>query len=294
MACRRKTFPLCLTVFALSAAPGTCGASELKPHTAQAFQHYEELTEARVRGELSQREQFLYLDSLPDDEKQAEFARIKSGQVYIRTLTTREEGKKIETLDGLVHHWLAVGFIPNARLDRVIEIAEDFNHQADFFKPDVQRAELLSRDGNDFRVKFRFYRHAIVTAVYNTEFDVDFTQLDPRHEYSFARATRIAEVRNAGEKDERELPVGRDHGYLWRLDLYTRYLQADDGVYVQIEFLALSRSVPAVFAWLVNPYIRSVPRDYLTNYIAKLNKAVAAASPKTSPATQSPGSPDSQ
>jgi len=277
MPCRRKVLLLCFMVLASSIAVGTC-ASELKPHTAQAFQHYEELTEARVRSELSRPGQFLYLDSLPDDQKQAEIARVKGGQVYVRTLATKDQGKKIEIPDGLVHHWLAVGFIPNVRLDHVIQVAQDFNHHADFFKPDVQRSELLSRDADDFRVYFRFYRRAVVTAVYNAEFTVDFTQLDPMHEYSFGRATRIAEVRNPGEQDERELPTGKDRGFLWRLDLYTRYLQVDDGVYVQIEFLALSRNVPPIFAWLVNPYIRSVPRDYLTNYIAKLNKAALAPS----------------
>jgi len=69
--------------------------------------------------------------------------------------------------------------------------------------------------------------------------------------------------------------VGNDHGYLWRLDLYTRYLEVNDGVYVQIEFVGLSRSVPAIFAWLVNSYVRSVPREYLTNYMGQLRKAVA-------------------
>jgi hypothetical protein len=46
-------------------------------------------------------------------------------------------------------------------------------------------------------------------------------------------------------------------------------------VYVQIEFLGLSRSVPAIVAWLVNPYVHSVPREYLTNYMGQLRKAVA-------------------
>jgi hypothetical protein len=47
---------------------------------------------------------------------------------------------------------------------------------------------------------------------------------------------------------------------------YTRYLEKDNGVYIEIEFVALSRSVPRIVAWLVNPYIRSVPSEYLTNY----------------------------
>lgn len=53
---------------------------------------------------------------------------------------------------------------------------------------------------------------------------------------------------------------------MWRPNLYTRYLEKDNGVYIEIEFVALSRSVPRVVAWMVNPYIRSVPSEYLTNY----------------------------
>ena len=276
MAWSRSALPLNLIFFAVLAT-GATSASELKPRTAKAFQHYEELTEARERSELSTPGQFLAIDSLPESQREEWISRLKSGQVYIQTLSTKENDRKIEIPDGLIHHWLAIGFIPKARLEQVLQVTQDYAHHADFFKPDVQRSELLSRDGEHYRVYFRFYRKAIVTAVYNTQFDIDFTQNDPAHEYSFARAVRIAEVRNPGEKDESERPVGNDRGYLWRLDLYTRYLETSDGVYVQIEFLGLSRSVPAIFAWLVNPYVRSVPREYLTNYVGQLKKAVAGA-----------------
>jgi hypothetical protein len=281
MAWSRFALPHSL-IFLAALNAGPTSASELKAHTLKAFQRYEDLTEARIRGELSNPERFLYVNSLPEEQRKAEMERIKSGQVYVRMLTARENDRKIEIPDGLVHHWLAIGFIPKARLEQVLRVTQDYAHHADFFKPDVQRSELLSRDGDHFHVYFRFYRKAIVTAVYNTQFDIYFTQTDPTHEYSFARAVRIAEVRNPGEKDETERPVGNDRGYLWRLDLYTRYVEADDGVYVQIEFLGLSRSVPAIFAWLVNPYIKSVPREYLTNYVSQLKKAVAGAAEKTS------------
>ncbi len=274
MAWSRSALPLSLAILAVLNA-GRTSASELKPRTATAFQHYEEVTETRIRAELSTPGQFLYLDTLPESQRAEEIARLKSGQVYVKSITTKENDKKIEIPDGLVHHWLAIGFIPKARLEQVLQVTQDYAHQAEFFKPDMQRSELLSHDGEHFRVYFRFYRHAIVTAVYNTEFDIQFTRSDPAHVYSTAKTVRIAEVRNPGEKDESERPVGNDHGYLWRLDLYTRYVEADDGVYVQIEFLGLSRGVPAIFAWLVNPYVHSVPREYLTNYMGQLKKAVA-------------------
>ena len=286
MAWSRSALPLSLIFLAVLTA-GEASASELKPRTVKAFDHYEQLTEARVRSELSTPGQFLAIESLPEVQKEEEISHIKSGQVYVRTLSTKENDKKIEMPDGLVHHWLAIGFIPKARLEQVLQVTQDYAHHADFFKPDVQRSELLSRDGEHYRVYFRFYRHAIVTAVYNTQFDIDFTQTDPTHEYSFARAARIAEVRNPGEKDESERPVGNDRGFLWRLDLYTRYLETSDGVFVQIEFLGLSRGVPAVFAWLVNPYVKSVPREYLTNYVNQLKKAVAGAAEKTNAPTES-------
>jgi len=286
MAWSRSALPLSLIFLAVLTA-GEASASELKPRTVKAFDHYEQLTEARVRSELSTPGQFLAIESLPEVQKEEEISHIKNGQVYVRTLSTKENDKKIEMPDGLVHHWLAIGFIPKARLEQVLQVTQDYAHHADFFKPDVQRSELLSRDGEHYRVYFRFYRHAIVTAVYNTQFDIDFTQTDPTHEYSFARAARIAEVRNPGEKDESERPVGNDRGFLWRLDLYTRYLETSDGVFVQIEFLGLSRGVPAVFAWLVNPYVKSVPREYLTNYVNQLKKAVAGAAEKTNAPTES-------
>lgn len=71
------------------------------------------------------------------------------------------------------------------------------------------------------------------------------------------------------------LPVGNDHGYTWRLNLYTRYLEKDTGVYVQIEFVELSRNVPGLVAWLVNPYVRSIPSEYLTNYVHTTQKALS-------------------
>jgi len=286
MAWCRSALPLSL-VFLAVLTTGRTSASELKPRTAKAFGHYEEVTEARIQSELTTPGQFLYLGTLPESQRAEELARLKSGQVYVKSVTTKENDKKIEIPDGLVHHWLAIGFIPNARLEQVLRVTQDYAHHADFFKPDVQRSELLSRDGEHFRVYFRFYRHAIVTAVYNTEFDIKFTQSDPTHVYSVAKAVRVAEVRNPGDKDESERPVGNDRGYLWRLDLYTRYVEADGGVYIQIEFLGLSRSVPAIFAWIVNPYVHSVPREYLTNYVGQLRKAVGAeAMPTAGPAEQ--------
>lgn len=240
-----------------------------------------------MQKELARSGQFLFLDTLPKEESDPILARIRTGEVYVRPMLTKDGDKKIAIPDGMVHHWLAVGFLPHAKLDRVLEVERDFDHQADYFKPDVQKSKLLAHDGDHYHVYFQFYRHAVVTVVYNTEFDVDFATVDSAHAYSTSKAVRVSELKDPGGKDEHELPVGNDRGFLWRMNLYSRFEQTDDGVYVQIEFLELSRGVPAVFAWLVNPYLKSIPREYLTNYINRLREVSANELPQKNEGPQS-------
>ncbi|MBZ5702664.1 MAG: hypothetical protein LAN84_12555 [Acidobacteriia bacterium] len=249
-------------------------SAELKPKTIAAFQHYVELSEARMATELADPEAFLWVDRLPAERRQALRAQLLQGRVITERLETREAEKRIAVPGGLMHHWVALIFFPGVSLPQVLELQQDYAHHQEMYKPDVQRSRLVSREGNDFTVYFRFYRKAIVTAVYNTEFAVRFFPLDAGRAWSRSYSTRIAEVEDPGKPSEHEKPVGRDRGYLWRLDTYTRYQEKDGGVYMQIEFIALSRSVPAIFAWLVNPYIKSVPREYLTHLLEATRKAL--------------------
>lgn len=269
-----------LPVVFLSLFLGFClpaRGSELKPATAEAFAHYAQVTEARIHGEVADPGRFLYFDSLPQAQKEALVERLRGGYVLVQRMHTRQNGHEIEVPDGLVHHWLAIGFIPGVTLRQALDLAQDFPRHPQVYGPDIQRAKVIDHSGQHYTVDFRFYHQSIVTVAYDAEFKVDYFSSDSNRAYSFSRAERIAEVDNPGKPDERELPAGEDDGYMWRLNLYTRYLEKDNGVYFQIEFLALSRSVPLIFAWLVNPFIRSIPRDYLTHYVLATRKALGAA-----------------
>jgi len=257
----------------------TCAAtraSELTQATAEAFQRYVQQTEARMQSELGDPEHFLYFDALSKEDKNSILTRLHSGQVVIEQMKTYDNGKEIKMTGGLVHHWLAIGFIPGATRDQVIDLAQDYPRHPELYAPDVQKAQVLEHFDQHFLVSYRFYRHAIVTTVYNTEFNVDYQLPDSARGYCFARAVRIAEVQNPGKPDEKELSVGNDHGYMWRLNLYTRYLEKDNGVYVQIEFVALSRDAPGIVGWLANPYIRSIPAAYLTNYVRTTQRTLSS------------------
>jgi hypothetical protein len=272
----RSTRAVSLPLVLVSSLAFSTEAAELRKQTADEFQKYVGHTESRMQGELVDPSIFLYLDTLPEKQKESMRARLLSGVIVIDPIRTRHNGGEIEVSDGLVHHWLATAFVPGGSRDQAMALAQDYSKHPQLYTPDVQQAKVLSQSGEHFSVYFRFYRKAIVTAVYNTEFTADYFRPDAKRGYCISRAVRIAELENPGKPDEREYPVGNDHGYMWRLNLYTRFVERDNGVYIQIEFLALSRTVPAIFAWLVNPYVRSVPREYLANYLVTTRTALTA------------------
>jgi hypothetical protein len=79
-----------------------------------------------------------------------------------------------------------------------------------------------------------------------------------------------------GEPDELEMPPGHDHGFLWRLDSYWRFQERDGGVYVECEAISLSRSVPPGLGWFVNPIIRNLLRQSLTQTLGCLRAAIVS------------------
>jgi len=101
--------------------------------------------------------------------------------------------------------------------------------------------------------------------VLNTEHDARYFPLDATRCYSRSCATRIAEVEHPGTPEERELPPGNDQGFLWRLNSYWRFEERDGGVYVECEAISLTRPVPAGLGWLIEPFIKNLPRESLAN-----------------------------
>jgi hypothetical protein len=222
---------------------------------------------------------FLVVDRLPSERREAAYARLRMGQIRIEPMRSLDDGHAIRIPRGLIHDWVGVIFLPGATIPQVLAVLRDYDNHQNIYKPDVRRSKMLQRSDNRFEVYLQFYRKSIVTVVINANFDVQYTQLDGTHSMSRSYSTRIAEVQNAGKPDERELPVGRDHGYLWRLYTYWRMEEKDGGVYLQNESIALTRSVPWEFAWLVNPLIRSIPRAVLSNLLRDTRRAVLKKDP---------------
>jgi hypothetical protein len=263
-----------LTWFILScllAAPAL--ATQLKPETVSAFDRYVRATEVRM-AEDTQQGRFLLVDGLTGQQQQDSYTRLRRGEILIEPLQTTEGGNPIQVPHGLIHHWSGTVFIPGAVLSQTLAVLQDYDNHPNIYKPTIQRSKVLESDGDHFKVYVRLYRKQIVTVVVDMNLDDVYTPLGTSEVMSRSYSTRIAQIVDPDKHTERELPVGSDSGYIWRSYIYWHIVEKDGGVYAQTESIALSRTVPMVFAWLINPLIKSVPRNLISVNLAATRNAV--------------------
>lgn len=248
-----------LGIVLLSAAVGR--AAELKPATANAFDHYIQVAEHDMSSQSASK--FLHVDRLPPGERDTEYARLRAGEVISERLQTLDSGHEIPVPGGMIHHWVGMAYVKGATLQKTLTFLQDYDHQARYYSPDVQRSKLLQRNGDEFKVFLRLRKHKVITVLLNSEYDVKYTIIDQTHATSHSISTRIAEVEHPDKPDGPEKPVGNDGGYLWRLNSYWRFYEHDSGVYIELEAISLTRDIPTGVGWLVGPFVTSIPRESL-------------------------------
>ena len=275
--------PPAAVVIAILYVSSTAGAgsggmdAELKPSTIAAFDAYVRLAESRMEDEVRRPDGFLHLDGLGEERRRRAEAAIRRGDVLIEPLEIQDRGKTVRIPDGRLHHWMGVAFIPGVRLQDAVKLLQDYDRHAVVYQPAVQRSKVLTRDGERFRVFLRFYQKKMTIAVtVNSEHEAEFIRAGEDRVYSRIRSTRIAEVADAGKPGEHEKPVGRDGGYLWRLNTYWRFLEREGGTYIQCESITLTRDIPLGFGWLVGPFVNSIPRESLTFTMERTREALTA------------------
>lgn len=239
-------------------------AAELKPATIAAFERYVRATEARIAPEVQGEQRFLYIDGLADGVRRARVAELAKGGLVIERLSTQEDGKPIEVPDALVHHWLGIAFIPGGTTAAAVALLQDYNRHAAIYRPAIERSRILEHSGDTYRVFLRFFMKKVISVTVNSEHLARFTRVSAARAHSQIVSTRVQEVQDAGTASERELPVGNDGGYLWRINSYWRFQERDGGVYIQCESVSLSRDVPFGLGWIVGPFVTSIPRESLT------------------------------
>jgi hypothetical protein len=255
-------------MLALAVGPAVV-AAELKPETLAAWREYRSVVEQRRARELADGSRFLVLDFLADHE--AERRALTSGAVVVREMpAATRAGRDIDVPSGLIHHWRGAVLVRGVTVAELLTRLEQADPPA--IQQDVIRSSVLARGPNTERVFLRLQRTKIVTAVFNTEHDVTFRPMTGTRAASTSVASKIAEVRDPGTPQERELPPGSDRGFLWRLNAYWRYEATAGGVIAECESITLSRSVPSLVRFIASPLINGAAEESMQRTLEGLRQ----------------------
>ena len=260
--------------------------AELKPHTLEAFLTYATATESRYLAEAADDDKFLYIDQLTGADRDEAISHLMRGEVLMERLQTRaEDGSEIKIKDGMIHHWVGTVFIPGATLEETLALVQDYGRHAEIYAPQVEQARIIRRDGDTFTVFYRFRKKKVLTAVHNTTHEADYYRRGPTRAYSISKSTRIREVQNPGESDERELPEDNNRGLLWGINSYWKFFETDGGTFVESESVSLTRSIPILAVPIIRPFVTGVPKELLTFTLENTREQLASSEASQSPLT---------
>ena len=255
MKCRHAVAPVfllwCVGTIAVAAA-------ELTPRASAAYEAYLAETRQAFLARLS-----------------THAGAVPSGEGVPPARPGREDGI-VSVPDGLVHHWVGAAFIPHTTLRRALDVSSAYDAYPSIYK-EVIASKLVRREGDTYRVVMRLKESAGgVGAVLEIRSTIRYSHPSDRVAYALSTADDIREVENAGQRDERLLPAGQDSGYLWRASNFTRFTEREDGVYVEMETVGLSRGFPPFLGWLIEPIARRLGRKSiersLEEFIAEVRK----------------------
>ncbi len=243
-------------VLLLTLAAAVAVAEEPTPAAVAGFDSYISRVESRLAEQHQSADGFL----APEDA-----TRLWSGELVIEQLTPAT-GKQLP--GALLHDWRGTAFLPGAKPEDFEWLMRDFGGYPRYFSPEIVKAKVLAHEGDHYQATMRVKQKHILTVVMDTTYDVTFGRdnsggTGAQHGYSISRSTRVSEIASPGTARERALTASEEHGFLWRLNTYWSYEERDGGLYIQIESVSLTRSVPVGLNWAIGPFIESIPRESL-------------------------------
>jgi hypothetical protein len=238
---------------------GVHGVASAQPTSdaASAFDSYRRAVEVRLVQQHQSTGNFLA--PVSSDWKMSR-QELRQGKLIIEKLTP-ETGSEVS--GALLHHWRATAFIQGGKAEDFERLLQDFDAYPRYFAPQVLQARTISRNGGSVRAWMRVRQKHGIAVVLDATYNVTFDRLDISHRYSASRSEHIDEVEHAGTNSEHALTANEEHGFLWKLNSYWSYEEQDGGLYLQVEAISLTRSIPTGLGWAVRPYVESIPRESL-------------------------------
>jgi len=242
-------------------------SSELPEDMLAAWGQYIGAIDAQLKTASVADRPFLQLDQSP-----AQLRKVQRGEVSVSQIKTPAAQR---ILHGLIHDWIGTVFIPDATVADVLTVARNYDQYPKWYGPTIAQANVLDRSVGQDRYTIRYVRTVLwVTVVMEAEYESHYFPLDETNGYSATRSVRINEIQDYGRPGQRKAPADDGSGYLWRTYTVSRYQQRDNGVFIEQENIALGRSIPAAFRWVVEPAVRHLAKDLLEKSLQQTRDAV--------------------
>ena len=158
----------------------------------------------------------------------------------------------------IIHDWAGAILVPGATVEKALTVLQSYDDYKRIYAPQVTDSKLYSHQGNHWLSYLKLYKRALLPAIFDTEYDVEYRELARARWALLSHSTKVAEIDGGNV-----LPVGTGHGYLWRLNAYWLLEQRPAGLYLECRAISMSRDIPLGLAWAIKPMITTLPRDSL-------------------------------
>jgi hypothetical protein len=185
---------------------------------------------------------------------------LQKGELIIEQITPTT-GSQLP--GALLHDWRGTAFAAGATPADFERLMKDISAYPQCFAPQILAARILMQRGDHLQATMRIRQQHVITVVLDTTYDINFGRLDADHGFSISRSLNISEIGSPGAGAEHVLGPDQEHGFLWRLNTYWSYEERNGGLYMQIESVSLTRSIPTGLKWVVEPFVEKIPRDSL-------------------------------
>lgn len=253
--------------FLVAAATAISAAgADLKSETLQQWEDYVKAVELRHANRLAKGPFLL------SDEVAGQTINLRNGGVVV---TPASQHVPLKVQFGLIHDWTGAAFIPNAKFDGVLPVLRDYDRYKDYYRPNVVDAKRIATSpSKDQFSMVLMNKSAIAKTALAADYQTVYTQIDGHRWYSVTDATRIQEIADYDTPSQHILPEDQGIGLIWRMHSITHFEERDGGVYIEVEAIALSRDIPTVLRWVVDPIVRRVSRASLATSLQQTEAAV--------------------
>src|SRR6266446_1699955 len=99
--------------------------------------------------------------------------------------------------------WIAAEFLPNVKLDDILQVTEDYDRYQEFYRPSVIASKTVAReDSNDYFSMQLMNKAFFLKTTLDADYHATNVRLDDRHFYSVSRSTRVQEIDDYGRPSQ--------------------------------------------------------------------------------------------